>query len=82
MLNPQVSTPIPTSNDREARVQALMQQLRGAAEATLRSLAESLVDLPEDQAFGAIEFTLRDHVQRLAATAHQTGLQVGKKRGM
>jgi hypothetical protein len=81
MLNPQVLTPIPTSDDREARVQALMQQLRGAAEATLRSLAESLVDLPEDQAFGAIEFTLRDQVQRLAATAHQTGLQVGKKRG-
>jgi hypothetical protein len=43
-------------------------------------MAERLVDLPEDKAFGQIEYDLRDLAHDLAAQAHQTGLQAGKKR--
>lgn len=80
MLNPVASATSPLSDDREARLQALIQQLRPDAEVTLRRIAEQLLDLPEDQAFGQIEFTLRDLVLQLAAASHQTGLQAGKKR--
>jgi hypothetical protein len=44
-------------------------------------MAERLVDLPEDQAFGQIEYDLRDLAHDLAATTHQTGLTAGKKKG-
>jgi hypothetical protein len=81
MLNPDASTPLPISDDREAHIQAMIQQLRPDAELTLRRIAEQLIDLPDDQAFGQIEFTLRDLVHDLATASHQTGLQVGKKRG-
>jgi hypothetical protein len=43
-------------------------------------MAERLVDLPEDKAFGQIEYDLRDLAHDLAASAHQTGLQAGKKK--
>jgi hypothetical protein len=81
MLNAVASATSPISDDREARLQALIEQLRPDAELTLQRIAEQLLDLPEDQAFGQIEYTLRDFVLQLAAASHQTGLQVGKKRG-
>lgn len=82
MLSTPPSTPSSLSDDRESRIQTLIAQLRPDAELTLRRIAEELVDLPDDQAFGQIEFTLRDLVLQLAAASHQTGLQAGKKRGM
>jgi hypothetical protein len=69
-----------TSQDREARVQDLLQQLRPDAEQLLRQMAERLVDLPEHQSFGQIEYDLRDLAHQLAADVHQTSLQAGKKR--
>jgi hypothetical protein len=44
-------------------------------------MAERLVDLPEGQAFGQVEYDLRDLAHELAAAAHQAGLEAGKKRG-
>jgi hypothetical protein len=76
------STPSPPPDDREARVQALLAQLRPHAERALRAMAERLADLPEDQAFGQVEHDLRDLAHELAAASHQTGLAAGKKRAI
>ena len=76
--------PTPTPRDpadREARVQELLRRLQPHADEVLRRMAEQLVDLPEDRAFGQIEYDLRDLAHDLAATSHQTGLEAGKKRG-
>lgn len=78
------TSPLPASPDaadREARVQELLGRLRPGAEQVLRRMAERLVDLPEGQAFGPVEYDLRDLAHELAATAHQAGLEAGKKRG-
>jgi len=79
MLPTATSTTNPTADDREGRIQALVEQLRPAAERSLRAMAEALVDKPDQQLFGAIEYELRDAGQQLAATAHQTGLESRKK---
>jgi hypothetical protein len=79
MLNTPHSAPSSTPEDRESRIRAVMDQLRPAAEHTLRHLAEELVDAPDRQLFGGVELRLRDHAHQLAATAHQTGLQDRKK---
>lgn len=78
MLNP--PTPTSSSPDREARIQALLQLLRPNAEHVLRQMAERLIDLPDGQAFGQVEYDLRDLAHDLAAASHQAGLQAGKKR--
>ena len=62
-------------------MQALLEQLRPFGEQALRQMAERLVDLPQDQAFGPIEYDRRDLAHDLAASVHQAGLQAGKKRG-
>ena len=72
--------PSPPDPSREARVHELLAQLRAGAEPILRQMAERLVDLPEGQAFGQVEYDLRDLAHDLAATAHQAGLEAGKKR--
>jgi hypothetical protein len=74
-------TPYATAADRDARVQELVERLRPAAEDHLRRMAERLVDLPEEQAFGQVEYDLRDLAHEFAATTHQAGLAAGKKRG-
>ena len=81
MLNPPASSPSQTSDDRETRIQTLLECFRPHGEKALRQMAERLVDLSEDQAFGQVEYDLRDWAHDLAAAAHQAGLQAGKKRG-
>src|SRR3954447_20113158 len=81
MLNPTASNPSQTAEDREARIQALLGLLRPNADQVLRQMAEHLVDLPEDKAFGQVEYDLRDLAHDLAASSHQAGLAAGKKRG-
>ena len=81
MLNTPPSTPLATPEGREARVQALLDRLRPQADQALRQMAERLVDLPGDRAFGQIEYDLRDLAHGLAAASHQAGLDAGKKRG-
>ncbi len=65
--------------DRQARLDALTARLRPVAEAAARRMAEELVDRPDAQLFGAVEFALRDAAHDLAAAAHQTGLEARKK---
>ncbi len=81
MLDAATSTTSQTPDGREERLQALRQQLRAAADAIADQMAQRLVDLPDDQAFGAVEYDLRDLSHQLAASAHQAGLHAGKKRG-
>ena len=80
MLHPHASAPLATPEGREARVRALMDQLRPAADQALRQMAEELVDAPDRQLFGDVELRLRDHARGLAAAAHQAGLE-GRKKG-
>jgi hypothetical protein len=80
MLKPTDSATKQTSNDRETRRQQILAALRSDADAILERMADQLVDLPEDKAFGQIEYDLRDLAHELAASCHQAGLQAGKKR--
>jgi len=68
-----------TSVDRENRRQQILAALRRDAEGVLERMADELADLPDDQLFGAIEYKLRDLAHELAASAHQAGLDAGKK---
>ena len=79
-MNTPQSAPSQISDDREARIQALLERLRPNTEAVLRQMAERLVDLPEEKSFGLIEHELRDLAHDFASSAHQAGLQAGKKR--
>lgn len=78
MLHESASTPKQTPEGREERRRRVLQALRD--DPALERLADALVDLPDDRAFGAIEYTLRDLSHDLAARAHQAGLDAGKKR--
>lgn len=69
-----------TPADRAARLAALRDRLRPLVEQTAGRLAEALLDAPDEQLFGAIEFRLRGEAHRLAAAAHQAGLE-GRKKG-
>jgi hypothetical protein len=80
MLHDSASATSPLSEDREMRRQQFLQALRRQAEAVLERLADELVDLPEDQVFGQIEYTLRDLGLELATRAHQAGIDAGKKK--
>jgi 50S ribosomal subunit-associated GTPase HflX len=80
MLSNATSASSSTADSREARVQALLEQLRPDAERALRQMAERLVDLPEDGCFGPVEYDLRDLAQQLTADVHQTGLEAAKKK--
>jgi len=80
MLESDSSATKQTSNEREIRRAAILQALRADAEGIIARMADELVDLPEDKAFGKIEYDLRDLAHEMAARAHKTGLAVGKKR--
>jgi hypothetical protein len=73
-----VTAPVPT---RQERLDALLQELRPKVDAIVQRLAEQWVDTPEHLELGAIEYTLRDAGQEIAATVHHTGLASRKKRG-
>lgn len=67
--------------DRQARIRALVDRLRPAADEALTRMAEQLVDRPDAELFGDIEYRLRDAAHDLAAAAHRTGLDARKKGG-
>lgn len=79
MLNQPSCSTNQTSEGREGRRRQILDALRGDADAILGRMADELVDLPEDKAFGQIEYTLRDLGHDLASRAHQAGLDAGKK---
>jgi hypothetical protein len=80
MLSTRETTPSTTSVDRQARVQALSERLLPLVQQTARDMAEQLADLPDEQLFGQIEFTLRDQAHQLASAAHQAGIDVRQKK--
>jgi hypothetical protein len=80
MLKGDSSATHPTSPDREARRQQILERLRAESAGILERMADELVDLPDDKAFGQIEYDLRDLAHEMAARAHAAGLQAGKKR--
>src|SRR6478672_1355481 len=82
MLNESPSPSQPISEGREERRRQLLAALRGPAASLLERLADELVDLPDDQVFGAIETSLRDLCHDFATQAHQAGIQAGKKRAI
>ena len=55
MLHLHNSTTSALSEDRETRIQTLLDQLRPAADQALRHMVEQLVDAPEQQLFGDLE---------------------------
>ncbi len=81
MLNESTSDTNQASREREQRRQQILAALRGNADTILERMADELVDLPDDKAFGAIEYTLRDLGHELACKAHQASFDAGKKRG-
>ena len=78
-----MAAPAPTATDlsREARIAAIMDQLRPRVEATVRRLVERAVDVAEAEEFGAIDFEFRDAGQALANEVRQAGVASRKKRG-
>ena len=67
-------------DDRAARVQAILDRLRPAADDALREMAEALADLPDHELFGPVEHQLRDAAHGLARAAHQAAAD-GRKKG-
>ncbi len=59
-----------------------MEQLRPQVEQVVRQMVETIIDTPEADELGAVEYQLRDVGQRLVATIQETGLASRKKRGM
>jgi hypothetical protein len=80
MLDSDASATNQTSNERENRRAAILRALQADAQGVLERMADALADLPEERAFGKIEYDLRDLAHELAASAHQAGLEAGKKR--
>jgi hypothetical protein len=76
MAQPPASDPVAS---REARIAALLEQLRPQLEQTLRHLVERAVDVPEAEEFGAIEYEFRDAGQRLVNEVRQATLASRKK---
>jgi hypothetical protein len=70
-----------TTETREQRIEAILNQLRPKVEATIRQMVERAVDVPEAEEFGAIDSEFRDAGQRLANDVRQASLASRKKRG-
>jgi hypothetical protein len=79
MAQPQRSSAVPES--REARIEAIMEQLRPKVEEAVRKMVERAVDVPECQEFGAIEYEFRDAGQQLGTDIRQAAVAGRKKRG-
>jgi hypothetical protein len=80
MLDNTSSATPEVSNEREIRRAAILAAFRSDADAILERMADELAGLPDDKAFGKIEYDLRDMAHELATCAHKAGLDAGKKR--
>jgi hypothetical protein len=74
-------SPAPTDVSRQARIEAILEQLRPRVEATVRKLVERAVDVAEAEEFGAIDVEFRDAGLDLANAVRQAGVASRKKRG-
>src|SRR5438445_11485395 len=70
-----------SAEDRETRIQQLLERLQPLLEQRARQMAAALTDAPPEQILGAVEYTLRDHAHRLATDVHQVALDGDQKRG-
>jgi hypothetical protein len=75
------ATPAVTDPSREARIEALLKQLRPRVEAEVRQLVERAVDVAEAEEFGALDFEFRDAGLRLVNDIRQASVASRKKRG-
>jgi hypothetical protein len=75
------TTAVATTETREQRIEAILNQLRPKIEATIRQMVERAVDVPEAEEFGAIDFEFRDAGRQLANDVRQASLASRKKRG-
>ncbi len=75
------AAPAATDQSREARIEAILEQLRPRVEAEVRQLVERAVDVAEAEEFGAIDFEFRDAGLRLVNDIRQASVASRKKRG-
>ena len=69
-----------SSETREQRIEAIMEELRPKVEEALRKMVERAVDVPEAEEFGAIDLEFRDAGLGLANEVRQAGVASRKKR--
>jgi predicted O-methyltransferase YrrM len=75
------TTAAATTETREERIEAILNELRPKVEATVRQMVERAVDVPEAEEFGPIDFAFRDAGQQLANEVRQASVASRKKRG-
>jgi hypothetical protein len=81
MAQPKKALPVDPDVERQQRIDAVMNELRPKLDAMLQKMVETIVDKPEAEELGAVEFELRDMGRDLLATVQETGLKSRKKRG-
>jgi hypothetical protein len=80
MAQPRKAAPVDPIQERQERIESAMSELRPKVDAILRQMVETIVDKPEAEEFGAVEYELRDIGQGMMAQIQQTGLNSRKKR--
>jgi hypothetical protein len=81
MPQPKKALPVDPAVERQERIDAVMNELRPKLDAMLQKMVETIVDKPEREELGAVEFELRDMGRDLVSTVQETGLKSRKKRG-
>ncbi len=81
MPQPKKALPVDPAVERQERIDSVMNELRPKLDAMLKKMVETVVDKPEREELGAVEFELRDMGRDLLATVQETGLKSRKKRG-
>lgn len=81
MPQPKKAVPVDPAKERQERIDAVMNELRPKLDAMLQKMVETIVDTPEAEELGPVEFTLRDMGRDMISTVQQTGLKSRKKRG-
>jgi hypothetical protein len=73
------SAPQPAVESRQARIDAIMEQLRPKIDEAVRKMVERAVDVPEAEEFGAIDFEFRDAGLKLTNEVRQATVASRKK---
>ena len=74
MPQPKKALPVDPAVERQERIDSVMNELRPKLDAMLKKMVETVVDKPEREELGAVEFELRDMGRdvELAQCAGQT----------
>jgi hypothetical protein len=81
MSQPKKAALVDPVKERQERIDAVMKELRPKMEAMLQKMVETVVDKPEAEELGDVEFELRDMGRDMVASVQETGLKSRKKRG-